>query len=375
VTARRVLTAVLVGLTCVLTLLSAFAMWLRTLVLDTNAYVRAVAPVLDHPEVRAALAEKIVDELYAHVDVAATLRESLPHQAAPFAPTLAASVRSTSVQLAADALATAQVRAAWKAANRLAHEQLVKVLENRGHILLAANGVIEVDTTAMANEVRRALAANGIHVFDRVSAGALEGTFVLFHSADLARAQLAARILDDLGVWLPIATIAAGAAAIVCSPRRRRTVEHLAIGVAVVMVLITIGIAIGRDYYLHAVGHTIAPVVAAAPFDALVVPLRAGVRAIFVLALLTWGVAWFTGTHTAVAREQQLSAAVFAFIARHARPLGSGAAVLAAAVLVAWDRPRPALVAGIVLALVLWELLCAIASRRAARPAPSSPSA
>jgi len=127
-----VLTAVLVGLTCVLTLLSALAMWLRALVLDTDAYVRAVAPVLSHAAVRDALAEKIVDELYAHVDVTESLRESLPKQAAPFAPTLAASSRSTSVQLAADALATSQVRTAWKAANRLAHEQLVKVLEGRG---------------------------------------------------------------------------------------------------------------------------------------------------------------------------------------------------------------------------------------------------
>ena len=358
VTTRRVLTGVLVGLTCLLTLLSVVAMWLRTLVLDTDAYVRAVTPVLSHAAVRDALAEKIVDELYAHVDVAAALRDSLPRQAAPFAPTLAASIRSTSVQLAADALATSQVRTAWKEANRLAHDQLVRILEGRGRILLTANGVVAIDTSRIAGDVRQALAANGIHVFDNVPTGALDGQFVLFHSNDLARAQLAARVLDDIGIGLPIATIAAGTGAILCSTRRRRTAEYLAVGVAAVMVVVTVGIAIGRAYYLHAVGHTIAPVVAAAPFDALVVPLRAGVRAAFVLALLAWAVLWFTGAETVVAREHELHADVFAFIARHARRLAIGAAVVAAAVLVAWDRPRPALVVGVLVVLGAWELLC-----------------
>ena len=221
----------------------------------------------------------------------------------------------------------------------------------------------------MAKDVRQALAANGIHVFDNVSAGAFEGTFVLFHSNDLARLQLATRILDDLGIWLPIATIASGAGAILCSTRRRRTIEHLAIGVAVVMVVVTIGIAVGRAYYLHAVGHTISPVIAAAPFDALVVPLRAGVRAVFVIALVVWGVMWFTGTETVVAREHQLSTAAFAFLSRHARALAVGAAVGVAVVLVAWDRPRPLLVTGVLLTLAVWEVLCAVAARRA-RPTP-----
>ncbi len=57
------------------------------------------------PPCEPALADQIVNELYAHVDVAAALQTALPDSADQFAPTLAASIKSTSVQLAADALA------------------------------------------------------------------------------------------------------------------------------------------------------------------------------------------------------------------------------------------------------------------------------
>ncbi|MDP9334167.1 MAG: hypothetical protein M3Q30_12795, partial [Actinomycetota bacterium] len=281
---RRIATACLIGVTCLLTLLSAVALWMRALVLSTDAYVRAVGPVLDRPEVRDALAETIVEALYSHVDVTARLRAALPKDAAEFAPTLAASIRATSVQVASAALATPAASRAWREANRVAHDQLVRVLEGKGEVVTTTNGEVAIDTGALATAVRHALDSRGIRVFDNVPTAALEQRFVLFRSPDLMRAQRATRLLDELATWLPLATIAAGAGAIVSSTRRRRTVEHLAVGVSVVMVLISVGAAVGRTYYLSRVGSA-HRVIAAAPFDALVGPLRAGARLTFAVAL------------------------------------------------------------------------------------------
>ncbi len=159
---------VLVVLTCLLTLVSTLALWLRALVLNTDSYVRAIGPVLDEPAVRDALAETIVAELYSHVDVGAQLRKALPASASEFAPTLAASIHSTSVEVAAAALATTAVRQAWLQANRVAHDQVVHVLEGKDGIVTTARGEVAIDTAGLAALVRGALDRNGIHLFDTV---------------------------------------------------------------------------------------------------------------------------------------------------------------------------------------------------------------
>jgi hypothetical protein len=347
---------------------------MRSLVLNTDSYVRAVGPVLDRPEVRDALADTIVGALYRHVDVTARLRDALPKDAAEFAPTLAASIRATSVQVASAALATPVARRAWREANRVAHDQLVHVLEGKGEVVTTANGEVAIDTGALAAAVRQALDNRGIRLFDRVPTDALEQSFVLFRSTDLMHAQQATRVLDDLATWLPLATIAAGAGAIVCSTRRRRTVEHLAVAVAAVMVLISAGAAVGRAYYLARVGSA-HRIIAAAPFDALVGPLRAGARLTFALAFATFVVVWLTGSKTMVAREQQARARAIELMQRNARRLAIAGASIAAVVLVAWDRPRPLVVFSTVAAVVLWELLCLAAGRVGPRGGTPGPTA
>ncbi|MDQ1447792.1 MAG: hypothetical protein QOC79_763 [Actinomycetota bacterium] len=359
---RQIATIGLVGIACLLTLVSAIALWMRSLVLNTDAYVRAVGPVLDRPEVRDALAETIVSTLYNHVDVTTRLRGALPKSAAEFAPTLAASIRATSVQVAAAALATPAASRAWRDANRVAHDQLVRVLEGKGEIGTTTNGEVAIDTGALATAVRHALDSRGIRVFDRVPVAALEERFVLFRSTDLMRAQQATRFLDKLATWLPLATIAAGAGAIASSTRRRRTVAHLAVGVAAVMVMISVGAAVGRAYYLARVGAA-HRVIAGAPFDALVGPLRAGARLTFAVALATFVVVWLSESRALVARERRARVLVVELMQRNARPLAIAGAAIAAVVLVAWDRPRPLVVFSTVAAFVLWELVCLAAGR------------
>ncbi|HEY5077478.1 MAG TPA: hypothetical protein VIJ48_08250, partial [Acidimicrobiia bacterium] len=358
------------------TLVSAVALWLRALVLNTDSYVRAIGPVLDHPQVRDALAEAIVDALYDHVDVTARLHAALPASAAEFAPTIAASIRTTSVQLASAALATTAVRAAWREANRVAHDQLVHVLEGKGEVVTTAKGEVAIDTGSLAVAVRRALDSNGIRLFDSIPTESLAQPFVLFRSTDLMRAQRATRALDELGIWLPIAAVASGAGAIACSTRRRRTIEYLAVGVAGVMVLISVAVAVGRAYYLARVGPAYRTI-AGAPFDALLGPLRAWSRLIFAVASVTFVGVWLAGSRTLVAREERARVVVAELMQRNARAFAVAGASLAAVVLVVWDKPRPLVVYTTVATLAVWELLCLAAGRAGARhggtPGPAAP--
>ena len=362
----------LVVTTIVLTFFSAFAMWLRALVLNTDSYVRAVGPVLENQQLRDALADQIIGQLYEHVDVAELLRESLPDKAASFAPTIAAGIRDTSTALTSKALATEPVQKAWREANRLAHQQIVKILKGQGKLVSTKNGEVSIETGPLTAQVLTALDENGIHVFDDVNTGQLKDRFVLFKSTDLQHLQLATTILDRLGFWLPVLAFAAGAGAIACSPHRRRTVEILAVGIAGTMVLVVTLVAVGRSFYLGAVGKNIAHPIASVPFDALVTPLRKYCRLVFIAALIVWAVAWITASRTVMAREQQAQVIVFDRLRRFARPLAIGGIVAAALVLIAWTRPGPLAVLLILLALGAWEALLAYASRMPSPPPATS---
>jgi hypothetical protein len=361
----------LIALLCLLTLVSTLALWLRALVLNTDSYVRAVGPVLDHPAVRESLAETIVAELYDHVDVAAQLRKALPDRADEFAPTLAASIRTTSVQIASAALATTAVRQAWREANRVAHDQVVHVLEGKDGVVTTARGEVAIDTGPLAALVRTALDRHGIHVFDAVPTSSFDRQFVLFRSTDLLHAQQATRVLDETATWLPFATVLVGAGAILASVHGRRASVIVAVAVASVMVVIAIGVAVGRAYYLARVGDA-HRTIAAAPFDALVGPLRAWTRLTFAVALGSAALLWFTASDALVARERRARRLVVDGIWHHARLLEIGGAAFAAATLVAWDKPRPLVVFTAIGLLSVWEAICVVVVRTGGtRPTPA----
>jgi len=369
---RSIATVVLVVLTCILTFVSVLTVWMRALVLNTDSYVKAVGPLIDNPAVRDEVARDVVDALYERVDVTERLRESLPAKARVIAPSLAAGIHDTAVQLAASALATEAVRKVWNEANRIAHDQVVHLLKGEGRLVSTDEGEIAVDLRPVVAQVRQALDEHGVRIFDDVPVSQIDRRFVLFRSDDLARAQQATKLLDTLGIWLPVATVATGVGALACSRHRRRTVGHLCIGVAATMVVLMVLVAIGRAFYLDHVG-AVPRDVAAAPFDGLVRSLRFWVRTLFVVGIGAWFVTWFAGSRELVARERQVRLALGNVVREHGRVLTGAGVVVAALLLIVWDQPTPRTVLLVVLALVVWELALRLLAREPAPARPAQP--
>jgi hypothetical protein len=352
---RSVGSVALIVLACVLAFVSVLTVWMRALVLNTDSYVRAVGPLIENPLLRDEVAQQVVNGLYAHVDVTRLLQDSLPDKARVLAPTLAQGIHDTAIGLAASALATSAVRRVWNDANRVAHDQVVRVLEGKGTVVTTARGEVAVDLRPIAEKVREALDRHGVRLFDNVSVSTLDQRFVLFRSVDLARVQRATRVLDDLGTWLPVTTFLAIGGAIAMAEHRRRTTGRVLLAMAATMVLLTIVIAVGRAYYLDRVGGEISRAAAAVPFDGLVRSLRFWVRFLFVVAVLGWLATWFAGSREMMAREQRARLALNRVTRAHARVLAGGGLVVAALALVVWDRPSPRTVLGVIVALALWE--------------------
>jgi hypothetical protein len=370
---RSVATVVLIALTGVLMFTSVLAVWMRALVLNTDSYVKAVGPIIENPAVRDEVARDVVDALYERVDVTNLLRDSLPKRARVIAPTLAQGIHDTAIQLAASALATDAVRKVWKQANRVAHEQVVRVLKGEGNLVTTDKGEVAVDLRPIVTEVRKALDDHGVQIFDQVPVSAIDRRFVLFRSDDLARAQQATKLLDALGTWLPVATLLTGLGAIASSHHRRRTIGHLCVVIAATMVVLMVGIAVGRAFYLDHVGLSVSRAAAAAPFDGLVRSLRMWVRIIFVVAVGGWFVTWFAGSREMVAREHEVRVALGSIVRGHGRTLAGGGVVVAALALIVWNQPSPRTVLLVLLALVLWVLALRLLAREPSPPRTAQP--
>ncbi len=365
---RAISSFALVVLACVLTFVSFIAVWTRSLVLDTRAYVRAVGPLIQKPALRDELSVRIVDQLYAHVDVPGLLRDALPKRGDVLAPTIAQGIHDTSIKLASAALATEAVRRVWENANKVAHDQVVNVLEGKGTILTTAEGEVAIELRPLVAKVREALDRNGVHLFDSVPAAELDRRFVLFRSTDLARAQTATRLLDALGKWLPFATLAVFAGAIALNPRRRRATGYCALALAATMVVLTIGLAIGRSYYLDHVGSGISRGAAAVPFDGLVRSLHRWVRVVFVLSVALWFATWVAGSREVMAREREVREALGRVARAHGRMLAGAGVIVAALLLVGWDRPSPRTVVGVIVVLLVWEVALRVLARTPRQP-------
>jgi hypothetical protein len=370
---RSIGTVVLIVLTGILMIASVLAVWMRALVLNTDSYVKAVGPLIDNPAVRDQVANDVVDALYERVDVTGVLRESLPKRARVIAPTLSQGIHDTAVQLAAAALGTEAVRRVWNEANRVAHDQVVRVLKGEGDIVTTDRGEVAIDLRPIVTQVRRALDENGVTLFDDVPVDELDRRFVLFQSDDLARAQDATKLLDSLGTWLPVATLLAGLGAVASSRHRRRTIGHLCIVIAGTMVLLMVAIAIGRAFYLDHVESTLPRAVAAAPFDRLVSSLRMWVRILFVVAIVGWCVTWLAGSREMVARERDVRVMLGNVARKHGRMLAGAGVAVAALALIVWNQPSPRTVLLVFLALGLWELAVRLLARTPATPRTAQP--
>ena len=120
----------------------------------------------------------------------------------------------------------------------------------------------------------------------------------LLQSPELVRATQAIRLLDRTAPILAWLTVLSAIGAIAVAPRgwRRRTTSRVGLGIAVAMALLALALAIGLDIFLSTIPPaTVSPGAAQSLVDTLLVPLRTGVRFVFVVGLLMALAAFLTG--------------------------------------------------------------------------------
>ena len=236
-------------------LVSALALWSRSVVFDTDAWVTAVAPIAEDSQARDAVSRYVAAKALEITDLSARIADALPSDAELLAALPAANPERFLVEEVDTVLGTELAQRLWADSNRLAHEQLLaaprddsrNVTVGRNDVTLNLLPIIAMalqrlevklpqllgrDVTLLP--IDPATAPDDIHTLLQDALGrelpADIGSVTLFKGNQAYEAKRTLGRLTDLAVPLVVLTIVLIGAALLVSVRRRRTALWLGLG-------------------------------------------------------------------------------------------------------------------------------------------------
>ncbi len=298
-TTRAFAATVLIVLACLLAPVSVVSVWASTVVSDTDRYVETVAPVAEDPGVQSAIADEVTAAIMENLDVEGLTtqaldviaeQENMPPRVADALPALAApltrGIEDFTRSQAGNLIASSEFEEVWADVNRVAHSQVVALLEgNEGGAITAQDDQITLNLAPVIEEVKQRLVDQGFALAERIPT--IDRTFVLVESGGIGQAQRFYSVLNAMGVWLPFVAVALFAAGVLLARDRRRALLRGALGVTAAMVALGVGLTLVRTLYVETTPAGILTAESAGSvFDTLVRFLRTGLRATAVLGLL-----------------------------------------------------------------------------------------
>ena len=274
-------------------LLSSFAVWINRVALNTGVFTDTSSSLLDNDQIRSAVANRAVDELFANVDVQAEVEEQLPADYKGLSGAATAGLRQASYQIVDRALEQPVFQDLFRVALEESHTTLVQVLEGGGARVSTDEGEVILDLRAIIIEAADRIGI-GNQVVDRIPDDA--GQIVVLRSDELDTAQNVFQLLKTLAWVLPLLTLAAFGLAVWLARDRRRAVR----GIGVVLIVVGfVGIAAARLTKNYVVDALVARrddrEAAGDAWDILTELMRGSFRLMIVVGLLFLLAAWLAG--------------------------------------------------------------------------------
>jgi hypothetical protein len=155
--ARRVVVRATLILATILAIFAIFAIWANRQLLQPTNWASTSTALLQKPTIRAAVAGFLVDQLYAHVNVAEKLKSGLPSELKPLAEPAAGALHGVVETAAERLLESPNVQAAWRRANRAADQTLVAVVNGGGSRVKVEGGTVSLNLHQIVTDLSQRL--------------------------------------------------------------------------------------------------------------------------------------------------------------------------------------------------------------------------
>lgn len=366
---RRATTVFLLVLGCGLVAASLIAIWTRASVLNTDRYVKTMAPIARSKAVQKTVADKLDAKITGAIDFDAIARDVLPARADVLAPAIEAGAENAIRQQLDRFVASDRFAELWDEANRRVHTRVVGLLTTGKSGKLALQGdTVYLDLSPAVDRIKQALSDRGLTRIADAIPPTVDGQIPLLTSDGFSSARRGINLIKGLSVLLPLLALLALAGHVLMSRPRGRGLLRVALGLAVTGLLLLAAVGIGRSAYLGAIDQNVLPRQAAADiFDSLIALLRSALRITVIAAVVLAGLSLLTrapvrraveasGPRLRAAAGRVRSDPRTEWLAANRVYIQWGIVLLGGLVLVAWDNPTAVvvLIDAALIALAIW---------------------
>ena len=397
---RAPVSIVLIVLGCILAPIAVIGSWAALEVSSTGRYVATVEPLIHDPAIQNYLTDQITNQITSSLNVTGLVNQAadqlnskgltrISSLLTQFGPQISSSVSGFIHSTVHSAISSQAMATAWVQANTLAHQSLVKVLSGQGGGAISTkNGQIVLNLGPLIVVAKQDLVARGFKLASSIPP--VSPTLALFQAKDLGKAQTYYRLVKAGRIILIVLSLLLLAAGVWVARGRRRALIGAGLGLAASMLILGIGLDIGRGIYLSSIPSTFPTDAAAAAYDALVHFLRLTLRTVLVVGLVVAIGAFFTGPSRAAIQARSgiksgidwirhfgerrgvSTGPVGEWTYLHRRGLRIGAVALFALIFVFVGEPNVVLVIVLVILLLLVLGLIELIGRPPAAPESAS---
>lgn len=288
--------AIMLVLATIATLLAFVALWANRQILSTDQWTETSTELLESPAVRDALADYLVKELFSNVDVQGELESNLPPDLKGLAGPATGGLRQLALRGADAALEQPAVQAAWKNANKIAHQQLISALEGGNEKISTQNGEVTLNTKLLLTDLADQI---GLPTSLVAKLPASVGTFTVLKSDELEKAQKAESALKGMTWVFGLLAIALFALSIwLAAGRRRRAVFFSGLSLVVVGLLVILVHSFAKQPLIDGLASTSALVPAITDvYDISTELLKSMAVSVLVSGILVMIASWLAGPY------------------------------------------------------------------------------
>jgi hypothetical protein len=298
---RRVSAWVLIVLASLLIPISVISVWAIRTVTNTDQYVATMAPLARNQVIVDHLATKATDELFSTHIVQDKVTAALPKAAKPIVTPVVAQVHNYVYGLALKVFESPKFGQLWDLLNRHTHDAVVNVLTGKqtpATEKFEKAGAIVVNVTPELNTLIDKANAKGVTLFNPLKPILTKGDklgVTVVSKSQVSKFTGLFNLIVKLKWVIPAIALALAALAIGIAVQRRKTLLRLAIGVALVTLLLLAGLSLGRITFINQASGHVNGQVAAAVWDTMLRFLKTDLRWMLLIAALVALGAWLAG--------------------------------------------------------------------------------
>jgi hypothetical protein len=222
---RKILVNLIIGVATLLLIVGLFAIWANRLLFNPDNWANTSTQLLASPNIRSAVSNYAVDQVYANVNVPGLVKSALPTRLEPLADPAAGALRNVAVTGVQTALTRPRVQALWAQANRAADQTLIAVINGKKGTVSVNQGVVSLDLSTLVDNLASRLGLPP-NLGQKLPAHFAQVT--IFKSKQLKFVQDVGKFVQHLALALVIAVPLLYALAIfLAEGRRRRTLMNV----------------------------------------------------------------------------------------------------------------------------------------------------